>query len=355
MEILASVGMIIFVIVFCNLYIRVPVILFYDALFPLIVALFSLFCLFPIGRHKMHIGRQMKYRWADIRSEVNPLYVAGFFRKSASDKNILSNLKGKFYCEIALCGIWVAAFICKIYTVYMNADAWKICEYILGGCFAIVDVIWCYYTLYYKWYYNKAFRYTENPDYIWKPFSNIAEYSRNSQFASLYYYYRVPFEEIKNKTEQECASRQYIFAGAYSKKEVHSIIYWKKTKKSVEILQLGQMQKYSEENMQILNEFFTHFWKQELSVEKEKVKVIEILCIESANRELRRHLLSQCYVDQKDGEQGRYRLPVVILHSEEPQVQILPLYSKRRGKKEYDEMKKEVSSILGLSTTREEE
>ena len=59
--------------------------------------------------------------------------------------------------------------------------------------------------------------------------------------------------------------------------------------------------------------------------------------------------------DQKDGEQGRYRLPVVILHQEEPQVQILPLYSKWRGKKEYDEMKEEVSSILGLSTTREEE
>ena len=237
----------------------------------------------------------------------------------------------------------------------MNANIWKICDYIFGGCFVVVEVVWCYYDLYYKWYYNEAFRYTEGPDHIWKPFSNIAEYSRNPQFASSYYYYRVPFEEIKNKIEQECTSQQYIFAGAYSKKEVHSIIYWKKTEKSVEILQLGQMQKYSEENMQILNEFFAHFWKQELSAEKQKVKVIAILCIENANRELRRHLLSLCYVDQKDGEQGRYRLPVVILHQEEPQVQILPLYSKWRGKKEYDEMKEEVSSILGLSTTREEE
>ncbi len=69
---------------------------------------------------------------------------------------------------------------------------------------------------------------------------------------------------------------------------------------------------------------------------------------QNANRELRRHLLSLCYVDQKDGEQGRYRFPVVILHQEEPQVQILPLYSKWRGKKEYDEMKEEVSSILGF-------
>ena len=356
MEILVSAGMIIFAIAFFYVYFLASAILFCDAPVSLIGALFSFFCLCPIGRHKIHIGREMKYRWADCISEVNPLYVAGFFRKSASDKNILSNLKGKFYCETALCGIWAIAFICKICTIYMNANIWKICDYVFGGCFAVAEVVWCYYALYYKWYYNEAFRYTEGPDHIWKPFSNIAEYSRNPQFASSYYfYYRVPFEEIKNKIEQECTSQQYIFAGAYSKKEVHSIIYWKKTEKSVEILQLGQMQKYSEENMQILNEFFAHFWKQELSAEKQKVKVIAILCIENANRELRRHLLSLCYVDQKDGEQGRYRLPVVILHQEEPQVQILPLYSKRRGKKEYDEMKEEVSSILGLSTTREEE
>lgn len=117
-EILVIIVIIILARIFVNLYIRVPVMLFYDSPIPLIIALFSLFCLCPIGRHKIHIGRQRRYRWADIRSEVNPLYVAGFFRKSASDKNILSNLKGKFYCEIALCGIWVAAFICKMYTVY---------------------------------------------------------------------------------------------------------------------------------------------------------------------------------------------------------------------------------------------
>lgn len=251
MEILVSVGMIIFAIAFFYVYFLASAILFCDAPVSLIGALFSFFCLCPIGRHKIHIGREMKYRWADCISEVNPLYVAGFFRKNASDKNILSNLKGKFYCETALYGIWAIAFICKI---YMNANIWKICDYIFGGCFVVVEVVWCYYALYYKWYYNEAFRYTEGPDHIWKPFSNIAEYSRNPQFASSYYYYRVPFEEIKNKIEQECTSQQYIFAGAYSKKEVHSIIYWKKTEKSVEILQLGQMQKYSEENMQILND-----------------------------------------------------------------------------------------------------
>ena len=252
MEILVSAGMIIFAIAFFYLYVLASAILFCDAPVSLIGALFSFFCLCPIGRHKIHIGREMKYRWADCISEVNPLYVAGFFRKNASDKNMLSNLKGKFYCETALCGIWAIAFICKICTMYMNANIWKICDYIFGGCFVVVEVVWCYYDLYYKWYYNEAFRYTEGPDHIWKPFSNIAEYSRNPQFASpYYYYYRVPFEEIKNKIEQECTSQQYIFAGAYSKKEVHSIIYWKKTEKSVEILQLGQMQKYSEENMQI--------------------------------------------------------------------------------------------------------
>lgn len=113
MEILVSAGMIIFAIAFFYLYVLASAILFCDAPVSLIGALFSFFCLCPIGRHKIHIGREMKYRWADCISEVNPLYVAGFFRKNASDKNILSNLKGKFYCETALCGIWAIAFICK--------------------------------------------------------------------------------------------------------------------------------------------------------------------------------------------------------------------------------------------------
>lgn len=46
----------------------------------------------------------MKYRWADCISEVNPLYVAGFFRKNASDKNILSNLKGNFTVKLRYVG-----------------------------------------------------------------------------------------------------------------------------------------------------------------------------------------------------------------------------------------------------------
>lgn len=136
MEILVSVGMIIFAIAFFYVYFLASAILFCDAPVSLIGALFSFFCLCPIGRHKIHIGREMKYRWADCISEVNPLYVAGFFRKNASDKNILSNLKGKFYCETALCGIWAIAFICKI---YMNANIWKICDYIFGGCFVVVE------------------------------------------------------------------------------------------------------------------------------------------------------------------------------------------------------------------------
>lgn len=97
MEILVIIVIIILARIFVNLYIRVPAMLFYDSSIPLIIAFFSLFCLFPIGRHKLYIERERKYRWADIKSEVNPLYVAGFFRKSTSDKNILSNLKGKFY------------------------------------------------------------------------------------------------------------------------------------------------------------------------------------------------------------------------------------------------------------------
>lgn len=125
MEILVSAGMIIFAIAFFMYIFLASAILFCDAPVSLIGALFSFFCLCPIGRHKIHIGREMKYRWADCISEVNPLYVSGFFRKSASDKNILSNLKGKFYCETALCGIWAIAFICKICTIYMNANIGK--------------------------------------------------------------------------------------------------------------------------------------------------------------------------------------------------------------------------------------
>lgn len=163
------------------MYITIPAMVFYDnsVVLPLISALFSLFCLFPFGRHKLHTGREVKYRWADLRSEINPLYAAGYFRKSASDKNVLSNLKGKFYCEVLLCGMWIISCICRIYTIYMDENGWKTCAYILCVGFTIADVIWCYYALYYKWYYNETFRYTESRNHIWKPFSNIAECSRN--------------------------------------------------------------------------------------------------------------------------------------------------------------------------------
>ena len=357
MEILEAMGMLILGIFFCSIYIGLPSIIFYDdsTIIPLISALFSLFCLFPIGRHRIHIGRQMKYKWADLRSEINPLYAAGYFRKSASDKNVLSNLKGKFYCEVLLCGMWIISCICRIYTIYMDKNDWKTCAYILCVGFTIVDVIWCYYALYYKWYYNEAFRYTESQNHIWKPFSNIAEHSKEWRQCTDFYYYSMSFEEIESEIKRSCMQRQYILDTEYSRKDVKSAIYWKRTEKSVEILQIGQMHVYSEENMQILNEVFSDFWKKNLGIDQNKVKLIAVLCIENGNRELRKRLLSDSYVDQKDCNQGRYRLPVIVLHSDEPQLQILPLYSKRRGAKEYEEMKKEIYTILDLSKNRPEE
>lgn len=236
----------------------------------------------------------------------------------------------------------------------MNADVWKICEYIFCGCFAIVEAVWCYYALYYKWYYNEAFRYTEGPDHIWKPFSNVAEYSVGIYRSSYYYhipFYHIPFEEIEPKIEQECAWRQYTLVGEYRKQDVRSVICWRKTEKYVEILQLGQMDVYSEENMQTLNEFFADFWKKNKTpgMDENKIKLIAVLCLEKTNRALRKRLLSDCYVDQKDDEHGRYRLITIALHAEEPQLLFVPLYSKLRGEKEYDEMTKEICDILDLS------
>ena len=351
------VGRYVLLLILVYLYITVPAMVFYyDAIvLPLISALFSLFCLLPFGRHKIHIGREVKYTWADVRSEINPLYAAGFFRKSASDKNILSNLKGKFFCEVILCGIWIISCICRVYTLHMDKNVWKTCAYILCVGFTIVDIIWCYYALYYKWYYNEAFRYTESREHIWQPFSNIAEYSREWRLCTDFWYYHMPFEKIESEMQKSCIQRQYIWDAEYSKKDVKSAIYWKKTEKSVEILQLGQMPVYSEENMQILNKFFSDFWKKNQGIDKNKIKLIAILCIEKGNRELRNRLLSLGHVDQKDGAQGRYRLPVIILHSDEPQLQILPLYSKHRGTKEYEEMKKEICTLLDLSKNRPDE
>lgn len=165
----------------------------------------------------------------------------------------------------------------------------------------------------------------------------------------------MPFEKIGNELKKSCIKCQYILDAEYSKKDVKSAIYWKKTEKSVEVLQLGRMSAYSEENMQVLNGFFSDFWKKNPGLGQNKIKLIAILCIENENRELRKRLLSYGHVDQKDGEQGRYRLPVIVLHSDEPQLQILPLYSKRRGAKEYDEMKKEICTLLDLSENRPEE
>ena len=62
MEILVIIVIIILARIFVNLYIRVPAMLFYDSSIPLIIAFFSLFCLFLIGWHKLYIERERKYR-----------------------------------------------------------------------------------------------------------------------------------------------------------------------------------------------------------------------------------------------------------------------------------------------------
>ena len=104
MEILVSAGMIIFAIAFFYLYVLASAILFCDAPVSLIGALFSFFCLCPIGRHKIHIGREMKYRWADCISEVNPLYVAGFSGKTHQIRICYRTSKENFTVKLRYVG-----------------------------------------------------------------------------------------------------------------------------------------------------------------------------------------------------------------------------------------------------------
>lgn len=342
-------------VIFYLLYLMVSIELFYinnNNIWLILVGIFSIYCLPCLGDNKLNTFSRDSYiyLWSNESDMTNPLYQKGYFRKSKI--RFFSKLRGRFLCECAFCSIW---FMRLIYVIFRERISFTNVNMIFAVMLTAGEIVWIIQQSYYKREYNLAFRYTEDINHIWQPFSNMAQYCRYSYQNPHLYYYAVSFEKIGQKLKKKCSLQQYIFDAEYSKKDVKSAIYWKRTEKTVEVLQLGQMPIYSEENMQILNEFFSSFWKKNPEIDKNKIKLMTILCMEKGNGELRKHLLSRGHVDQKDDAQGRYRLPVIVLHSDEPQLQILPLYSKRRGAKEYDEMKKEIRTLLDLSKKRPEE
>lgn len=309
-------------------------------------AVFSHFCIMPWGRHCMYTPRERRYRWADEINITNPLYVGGHFRKSASEKNVFSKVKGCFYCEMLICGIWIFVILCE--GCFIGNVRPIILDWIYAFLFIVADAGWFGFRIYYKWYYCERFRYTENREHIWKPFSNISQHKQwgDDGYETQYY---MQYEKIQLRLKKECPKHKYILGGTYSQDMVQSDIYWRKTKNGADIFQIACFPQYAEQNMELLNEFFADMWKRNIKEENCKAKITFLLCIEEHNSLLRRRILENPYVDQKAGKYGRYRLPVILTYSENYLLNILPLYSKHRGKKEYDEMKKELYEILDLS------
>lgn len=225
----------------------------------------------------------------------------------------------------------------------------SILDWMYACFFVATDVGWLGFAIYYRWYYCERFRYTENRAHIWKPFSNISQYKNTWSRDSYETQYYMPYEKIQLRLKEECIKHKYVLGGTYSQDMVRSEIYWRRTKSRTDIFQIAYFPQYSEKNMELLNDFFAEMWKNNIKEENLKAKITFLLCIEMKNASLRRRIFENPYVDQKTGKHGRYRLPVILTYSENYKLDILPLYSKHRGKKEYDEMKKELYDILDLS------
>ncbi|MDC7290458.1 hypothetical protein NXH76_21960 [Blautia schinkii] len=123
-----------------------------------------------------HLGTEGGYMWIDERNTLNPLYVKGFFRRNVSEvsgHSLWAGLKSDFWCQIVciiqiLC-LTLYSLCVTAFGVDFNLYAENISSFFFLGIAAFKFVTHSYY----MWVYTQAFRYTENEEGIWQPFSKL--------------------------------------------------------------------------------------------------------------------------------------------------------------------------------------
>ncbi len=311
------------------------------------------------------IEEQNRYIQADQKTDRNPLYAGGYFRKKTGNPVYWSNLKGIFYCQLVMVILMVTVWgiVLVVYKLPLFSNNIKIIVLTLyrflysnitiiamGIVFWTLFLVWLGFHIYYRHCYNEAFRYTQNAEGIWQPYSNIAKRHGWGDYRPFQNHYYVRYKNMRENLRISCPANGYQYADFYEmyNEENGTDIYIKRMENETRIFQLIFLQEYTEDAMKQLNEIFADFWKTYAGKNNrvENAAVLFLLCVEEYNRELEEGLLSVCSVDQK---KGRNRVAAVLTYYGKPSLEILESYGIFRGKKKYRELRGELLRLLGMS------
>ena len=313
------------------------------------------------------IEEQNRYLEADRKTDFNPLYVSGHFRKRTENPVYWSNLKGIFYCQLIMLilmgmvwGIFLLIYVIpsfyysdligKLLFIFYRFFESNTIMIIMGIIFWELFFVWLGFHIYYRWCYNEAFRYTRNAEGIWQPYSYIAKYHGWSKYQPFRNKYYIRYKRMRENLKMSCPVNEYQYVGSYEmgNHEDELDIYIKHMRNEIRIFQLIHVQKYMEDTTKQLNEIFSDFWKTYIGNNSrvENASILFVLCVEEYSKELKKRLLSVCSVDQK---KGRNRVAAVMTYYGKPSLTILDSYGMVRGKKKYRELRAEMLTLLGMS------
>lgn len=323
----------------------------------IIVTAFSILCLLPGSGNIKERG--YRYEWADLFDDRNPLFAKGYFRKNVSGKTICSKLKGNYYCECILLGLYAISALYRLYCIHIIYPQGKVSvlaiDWILGILFITAEFTWFFFNFYYKRYYRMAFRYIEGRTGIWEPFSNIVTHSHWHMDRDIMKHYYVSYEKMQFNLEKNCAVKNYHFCDSIfmQEEDIHTSFWVKQTEEEIKIFQIAHIDQYSEENMQLLNTAFARFWKKHINNKypEKEISVIYLVCIDEYNTLFRKRIMNIYSVDQG---KRRYRLPAFLVYSEKSLLYIPDNYSRFRGKEKYDENLRELYQLLEIKNHKRE-
>lgn len=291
------------------------------------------------------------YVWADSWNAHNPLYNKGYFRKNTGNTSLWANVKGLYYCQIALVIVEIPIWGCLLYYKKIPLFFYKKGVIIfVGSLFWIIFLVWFGFRVFYAWSYNESFRYTEENG-IWKPFSHITKYCGLADYRPFRCSYFISKEKIRTNLRKSCQKNGYQFVDSIDMNGEFSDSYLRVKDGELQIFQVIQMSRYTEEKMERQNEIFANLWKNKIwqRYKTENISFSFLLCVEVVNEELEHCLLNIQTVDQK---KGRNRLVAVLKFDEEteyPILEVLDKYGIWRGKRKYCEMREDFLKLMGLN------
>lgn len=294
-----------------------------------------------------------QYAMAHERNYYNPLYMKGHIRKDKKYRKIFYvDLKGLYICQcITFVLACVTAVYCRLVDFSVIKKNWMI-EDMIFIAYLVVVFLRMIVKQYYKMIYKEAFRYAENKNGVWTPFSYLVRPwnrgVRRSLDRPLKKYVETDYKKIYGRIMQRCSELRYDFDMKYLLSKEQEVFFWSQNHE-VETIIVGllHIKEYQEGCLKQWNDLFEEYWNLYIANNKktEEVKFIIFICADHKNQELRKRFLSSGGIDQKE---GRYRFLVFGVEEGGLAIYQPELYNKFCGKKEFQEMKAEFYKITGL-------